>query len=88
MNPSNRELSDEELSRIVAPSLVLHGHNALHPEHIARALATLLPNAELAHYPDRYTQEEIKRVQESNTYTSQNAFLKLPFIETFLQRVE
>jgi pimeloyl-ACP methyl ester carboxylesterase len=81
-------LSDEELSRIIAPALVLHGFNALHPEHTARALATLLPNAELVHYLDRYTQEEILQVQGSDNYYSQNAFLKLPFIEAFLQRVE
>jgi pimeloyl-ACP methyl ester carboxylesterase len=77
----------EDLKSISVPALVLHGCNPLHPEHTAQELASLLPNAELAQYSDIYSRDEIQRVCESDSYDTQNAFLKLPFIEAFLNRL-
>jgi pimeloyl-ACP methyl ester carboxylesterase len=81
-------LSDDELARINVPALVLYGFNPRHPQETARELATLLPNAELVDYCDRYTEGELQKVQESDVYSSQNAFLKASFIETFLRQHE
>lgn len=79
-------LSAGELKQITILALVMHGFDDLHPQHSAQELANLLPNAEFVDYTSRYSQEEIRAVQESEAYATQNAFLKLPFIEDFLQR--
>lgn len=82
------QLSDEDLGRITAPALVLHGLDEAHPRHTAEELHSLLPNSEWVEYSDLYSQEEIDQVRESDVYVTQKGALGLPFIEEFLQRIE
>lgn len=56
-----------------------------HPEHTARHVFSLLPNAEFFDHKKHYTEEEIVRAKES---PSSNFALYAPFFEDFLSRVE
>jgi pimeloyl-ACP methyl ester carboxylesterase len=81
-------LSDEELGRITAPALVLHGFDDVHPRDTAEELHRLLPNSEWVEYSDLYTQEVIDQVRESDNIFTEKATLSMPSIEEFLQRIE
>ncbi len=80
------QLSDAECQTITTPALFFPGTDELHPPHTAQQLAKLLPNARLVDYSHHFTQAEIQCVQGSDAYMTQNAFLKLPFIEDFLRQ--
>jgi pimeloyl-ACP methyl ester carboxylesterase len=85
-------LSDEELAGITTPALVTPGLNDWHPEHTARELYRLLPNAEWVDYADRYTPAEIQQIIDIATTTdfapSTVQTFRFPYYEEFLQRVE
>jgi pimeloyl-ACP methyl ester carboxylesterase len=92
IRPHLVDLADEELAGITAPALVSHGLNAWHPEHTARELYELLPNAEWVDYADRYTPDEIQEIVDIATTTdvapSTTQAFRFPYYEDFLQRVE
>jgi pimeloyl-ACP methyl ester carboxylesterase len=85
-------LSEEELAGIDVPAIVSHDFGAWHPEHTARALYRLLPNAEWVDYSSRYTPEEIQEmadiVHARDIGTSTKLAFRFPFYEDFLRRVE
>ncbi len=81
-------LTEDQVRRITVPTLVAHGFDELHPRRTAEELYRLLPNAEWVEYTDRFTQEEIDRAQAADAPPTQQAALRMPFIEAFLQRVE
>ena len=45
-----------------------------------------MPNAEWVEYTDRFTQEEIDQVQAANAPFTQQAALRMPFVEAFMRR--
>ena len=85
-------LSDEELAGIDVPAIVSHGFDAWHPEHVARALYHLLPNAEWVTYLSRYTSEKIQRIVDMHASgdvgRSTELAFRFPFYEDFMRRVE
>ena len=85
-------LSDEELAGIDVPALVAHGFDPWHPEHTARSLARLLPNAEWVDFESRYTRGEIQAIvdvyAEGDVGASTELAFRFPFCKDFLRRVE
>ena len=81
-------LSDDEVSKIRAPTLILPGFDEWHPRHAAEILHGLLPNSELVEFSDHYSREKIDEVQESDSLGTQKAALSMQFFEEFLQRIE
>ena len=85
-------LSDEELAGIDVPAIMAHGFDAWHPEHTARDLGRLLPNAEWVDYSSRYTSGEIQAIVDMNAEgdvgVSTALAFRFPFCKDFMRRVE
>jgi pimeloyl-ACP methyl ester carboxylesterase len=85
-------LSDEKLAGIRVPAIVSYDFGAWHPEHTARELYRLLPNAEWVDYSSRYVPEEIQEmvdmITNADNAVSTKLVFRFPFWEDFLQRVE
>ena len=85
-------LSDEELAGIDVPAIAAHGLDVWHPEHTARDLCRLLPNAEWVDYSSRYTPGEIQAIvdmlAENDVGVSTALTFRFPFCKDFLRRVE
>jgi 2-hydroxy-6-oxonona-2,4-dienedioate hydrolase len=81
-------LSDEEMSRITAPALVLHGLDPVHPRYTAEVVHRLLPNADWVEYTDHFSQEVLDQLRASDAQNTEKDVLLLPIIASFLRRVE
>lgn len=80
-------LSDQEVRNITAPAIVAHGFNDVHPEHSARKVYELLPNAVWADFSSRYTEKQIAAFVEDQSPAADCASYS-PFCEKFLGEVE
>jgi hypothetical protein len=81
-------LGDEEVKKIVVPAIIAPGRNNLHPEHSARQLFGLLPNAAWIEYSARLSEGEIRHITEEKFgWSTYFAFLS-PFFEEFLHQVQ
>ena len=82
------QLTDEEISQITIPCLILHGLEELHPRYCAEELHKHLPNSTWVEYTDWYEQEQIEEVIKSDVFPTQKVALTMPIVEKFLSEIE
>lgn len=78
-------LSDQEIRQISVPAIVVPGFDDIHPRHTAENLHTLLPNSTWVEYTEKYSQEKIDQVRQSDVMGREKTMLTMPFLNDFLE---